>query len=205
MSQYVHGQTALNALPDDSRLHVQLSHYFYDRTLRQLRNDMISNRSGLAVVEVATPINAPPLQIGPDRRSVYVWAFRQLGQKEWWAFLDDGCPATLPGGATRRINGRNTYTWLGLPPSINMHPIRLLARLAAFDGNIDPETARALVLLLFLVAEALRFDDVLMECCRYLSAGTTTACTLLPGKFRNTVTNWASAGQSGNVLLPYLA
>lgn len=204
MSDYG-GELALMGLPDDGRLHVQLSRYFYSSTVRRVRDDLEGNRSGLAVVEAAAPINAPVLEIVLDRRSVYLIAFRRQGAREWWGFADDGCPATLPGGPMRPIRGRNTYSWLGLPDSINLTPVQLLSQLASFSGTVDRDAARCLVLLFFLVPEAIRFDSVFLECARYLSAGTQFANTLHPGQHRQTVTNWAAASAADrNVLLRYL-
>ncbi len=156
------------------------------------------------MVELACPINAPTLQIALDRRSLYLLAFRAVGQP-WWGFIEEGCPATLPGGAVRPIRGSSNYARLGLPASIHMTPVQLLTRLAAFGGNIGPAQAEALVLLLFLVPESLRFDNVLMECCRYFSIGTQYAHTIHPAAFHSTVTAWAGAGSGDpNVLLPHL-
>lgn len=57
------------------------------------------------------------------------------------------------------------------------------------------------MLLLFLVAEALRFDDVLMECVRFFSMGN---YTIHPAQFASTVRGWKAAlPADGNVLLRY--
>ena len=198
------GELALMALPDDWRLHVQLSRYFYGSTLKRVRDDLAANRTGIAVVEVATPINAPVLEVALDRRSVYLLGFRARGAREWWGFVADGCPPALPGGAVRAIRGRSTYPWLGLPERINITPVRLLSGLAGFGGTVDSESARRLVLLLFLLPEALRFDNVLMECSRYLSIGTSFAHVLHPARYRATVTNWSGATRGDpNVLLAH--
>jgi hypothetical protein len=86
-----------------------------------------------------------------------------------------------------------------------MTPVQLLSGLAGFAGTVDTEVARRLVLLLFLVPEAPRFDSILLEGARYLSAGTQFANTLYPARHRPTVTNWAKAPPAdANVLLPHL-
>ena len=158
----IHGQLALNRLPDDGRLHVQAYGFFYASTLARLREDLRGNRSGLVVVEVGSPIHAPTLQLVLDRRSLYLRAFRAAGQATWWGFLAEGCPASLPGGPVRAIRGSSNYSELGLPDGIDLTAVRLLTRLASFAGTIGPDMAQALVLLLFLVPEALRFDNVLL-------------------------------------------
>jgi len=77
--------------------------------------------------------------------------------------------------------------------------------LAAYDGRPDPRFCQAIVLRLFLVAEALGFDSLLMECTRYFSVGTSAGYTIHPERFAATVQNWA-ASLPGNpdVLVPYL-
>lgn len=86
-----------------------------------------------------------------------------------------------------------------------MTPSDLLSGLAGFRGTVDTEIAQCLVLLLFLVPEALRFDSLLLEGARYLSTGTRFANTIYPARHRGTVTNWAKAITSDpNVLLPHL-
>lgn len=61
------------------------------------------------------------------------------------------------------------------------------------------------MLLLFLVAEALRFDSVLMECVAYFSQGVGTANTLHPLALAYAVRNWAKAPAGDrNVLMAYL-
>ncbi len=199
------GVIALMNLPDDQRLHVQLSMYFYASTLAKLRNDVLANRAGWAVFEIAAPINAPVVQIAMDRRSTYVHGFRRAGATEWWAFQEPGRPLpALPGGA-RPMGLTGSYTELGLPAAINLRPERLLSLLAYYPGRPDPEFCQGIVLLLFLVAEALRFDSVLMECVRYFGLGTSSAYTIHPAEFRAVVNNWAAAAPgSRDVLVPYL-
>jgi hypothetical protein len=91
MSDYG-AERALMALPADGRLHVQLSRYFYALTLKRVRSDLEGNRSGLALVEVATPLDAPVVEIALDRRSLSLFALRRRGAREWWGFVRDGCP-----------------------------------------------------------------------------------------------------------------
>ncbi len=197
------GHLALMALPDDQRLHVQLSPYFYASTLAKLRRDIHSNRAGFAIVEVAAPINAPMIQVAMDRRSTYVLGFRAAGGRSWWAFNEPEKPLpALPGAQVRPMGLSGSYTELGLPPSINMRPENLLDKIASYAGTPNPTFCQAIVLLLFLVAEALRFDSLLMECVRYFSIG---SYTIHPAQFASTVRNWKkSLPADDNVLLHYL-
>src|SRR4051812_33296780 len=123
----VSGNVALLALPDDQRLHVQLSAYFYASTLVRLRREISGSRTGLAVFEVAAPINSPLIQVAMDRRSTYVLGFRNATGSNWWAFQEAGKPLpVLPGAPARPIGLSGSYTELGLPTSINMRPEEVL-------------------------------------------------------------------------------
>ena len=196
------GAIAVLCLPDDQRLHVQLSPYFYASTLAKLRRDILADRSGWAVVELATPVTSPVIEVALDRRTAYVLGFRLAGRAQWWAFQDRDKPLPrLPGGPCRWSGLSGSYAELGLPASINMRPDKLLNLLAAYDGRPDPQFCRAVVLLLFLVAEALRFDSVLMECVAYFSQGAGTANTLHPGALGSVVKNWAKAPAGDRNLL----
>jgi hypothetical protein len=207
MEASMSGNLALLALPEDQRLHVQLSMYFYASTLAKLRRDIDGNRTGLALVEVAAPINAPKISVAIDRRSTYVLAFRTLTGRNWWAFKEPDKPLpVLPGAPVRTIGLTGSYTELGLPPSINMRPEELLNQLASYGGSPDPRFCQAVVLLLFLMAEAVRFDDVWMECVRFFAVGAGSGYTIHPAKFETAVRNWKVALPSDrNVLLRYLA
>jgi Ribosome inactivating protein len=206
MSGQVSGNIALLMLPDDGRLHIQLSRYFYASTLAKLRRAVEANRSGVIVFELAAPINAPVIHVAMDRRSSYVHGFRTTTARHWWAFKPkDGPLPSLPGLPSQSIGLTGNYSELGLPASINMRPEALLSRLAAFTGGRDPEFCRAIVLLLFLVAEAMRFESLLFECQRYFSGGTSDAYTIHPAAHRDTVKNWEDALPGDpNVLLPHL-
>ena len=200
------GSIAALCLPDDHRLHVQLSPYFYASTLATLRREVIADRAGIAVTELAVPITGPVIQVALDRTSVYVLGFRRVGDARWWAFHEKGrAPSPLPGGPCRPMGLTGSYSELGLPPSVNMPPGKLLDLLAAYAGTPDPQFCRGIVLLLFLVAEALRFDDVLMECAGYFSAGGRLA-TIRPAAFAPVVKNWARLSAAGdrNVLVRHL-
>jgi hypothetical protein len=200
------GNLAVLALPDDQRLHVQLSTYFYASTLAKLRRDLETNRAGIAQFEIAAPINAPLVHVAMDRRSTYVLGFRPASGRNWWAFREAERPLpTLPGAPVQPMGLSGSYTELGLPASINMRPEELLNKLASYNGVPDPRFCQAIVLLLFLVAEALRFDSLLMECTRYFSSGTRTAYTIHPDQFAPVVRNWKAALPADrNVLLRYL-
>ena len=196
------GNLALLALPDDQRLHVQLSPYFYVSTLAKLRNDIGGHRTGIVVFELTAPINAPLIHVAMDRCSAYVLGFRPAAGSHWWAFRETGKPLpTLPGAASRPMQLSGSYTELGLPSSINMRPEHVLAQLAGFRGSPDPRFCQAIVLLLFLVAEALRFDSVLLECVRYFSM---SYGTIHPSQFARTVRDWnITPASDPDVLLPY--
>ena len=225
------GNIALLNLPDDQRLHVQLSTYFYVQTLARLRRDILSKRSGIVTFEVAAPINAPLIHVAMDRRSTYVLGFRPQRTTSWWVFQEEGKPVpVLPGGPSRSMGLTGSYTELGLPLSagpipdstdpdninddlwnmsqsrmINMRPERLLATLDAYQGSPDQTFSQAILLLIFLVAEALRFDNVLRECTRYFTSIPRYANSIRPGFFASTVQNWKKTPPGHpNLLVPYL-
>jgi hypothetical protein len=233
--EYPSGILALLNLPNDRRLHIQLSTYFYASTLAKLRDDVLGHRSGIVTFEVTAPISAPLIHVAMDRRSTYVLGFRPDHANFWWAFQESGKPLpVLPGGTSRSMGLTGSYTELGLPyggsgirdsfahpdPAnianddlsnagqakwINMRPERLLDLLAGFDGRPDPEFCRAVLLLLFFVAESLRFDNVLRECSRYFTSIPRYHNSIRPGLFADTVRNWAkSMPGDRNVLVPYL-
>ncbi len=197
------GHLALLALPEDQRLHLQLSTYFYASTLAKLRHDIDGNRTGLAMIEVGAPINAPLVQVAMDRRSTWVLGFRAASGGNWWAFQEEGKPLpALPGAPVRPMGLTGSYTELVLPSSINMRPEEVLNKLASYEGAPAPRFCQAIVLLLFLVAEALRFDSVLLECARYFSVG---AYTIHPARFGETVHAWKAAlPADANVLLRHV-
>ncbi|MES2713222.1 MAG: ribosome-inactivating family protein [Pseudomonadota bacterium] len=206
MSGQVSGNIAVLMLPDDGRLHIQLSRYFYASTLAKIRREVEGNRSGIIVFEVAAPINAPVIHIAMDRRSGYLLGFRTTEARHWWAFKEEDKPVpTLPGLPSQPMGLTGSYTELDLPPSINMRPEALLSRLASFSGRGDVDFYRAIVLLLFLVAEAMRFESLLFECQRYFGAESKDAYTIHPATHEGTVTNWKkSLPGDPNVLLHHI-
>jgi hypothetical protein len=199
------GNIALLHLPDNRRPHIQLTTYFYASTLAKVRRDIIGNRAGVAVIEVGMPISVPLIEVAMDRRSTYVQGFRVAGAPHWWAFQEKDKPLpALPGGPSRTMSLSGSYTELGLPPAINMRPDKMLTLLTGYNGKLNQDFCRGIVLLLFLVAEALRFDSLLMECARYFSFGGTLN-TIHPAAHAATVQNWAkSLPGDPNVLVPYL-
>lgn len=205
MSGQVSGNIAVLMLPDDFRLHIQLSRYFYASTIAKLRAHVAGNRNGIAVVEVAAPINAPLIHVAMDRETTYILGFRTTQAQHWWAFKEKDKPLpTLPGLPSRSMGLTGSYTELGLPPSINMRPEQLLARLAGFSGAPDPDFCQGIVLLLFLVAEAMRFESLLFEGQRYFGHGTPDFATIHPAAHAATVQNWKkSLPGDPNVLLRY--
>ncbi len=68
--------------------------------------------------------------------------------------------------------------------------------LAAHNGRPDPQSCHAIGLLLFLAAEALRFDSVLMECVAYFSQDAGAANTLHPSA-PGSVVKKGSEGSAG--------
>ncbi len=205
MSGQVSGNIAVLMLPDDARLHIQLSRYFYASTIAKLRRHVAGNRSGIAVIEVAAPINAPVIHVAMDRQTTYILGFRTTQAPHWWAFKEKDKPLpTLPGLPSRSMGLTGSYTELGLPSSINMPAEELLSRLAGFSGAPDPNFCRGMVLLLFLVAEAMRFESLLFEGQRYFGYGTSDFATIHPAAHKDTVQDWKKSLPSDpNVLLRY--
>ena len=205
MSGQVSGNIAVLMLPDDFRLHIQLSRYFYASTLAKLRRHVGGNRSGIVDFEIAAPINAPVIHVAMDRQTTYILGFRTTQARHWWAFKEEDKPLpTLPGLPSRSMGLNGSYTQLGLPTSINMRPEQLLSRLAGFTGTPDGDFCRAIVLLLFLVAEAMRFESLLFEGQRYFGVKSPDFATIHPAAHAGTVRDWKTSLPSDpNVLLRY--
>jgi hypothetical protein len=76
--RFASGSIALLHQPGDLRSFVQLSRYLYPFC----SND----RSGVEVVEVWAPIDAPRIAVALDRRTLYLFGLRALPGGEWWCF-----------------------------------------------------------------------------------------------------------------------
>jgi hypothetical protein len=150
---------------------IQLGPY-YGRNITQVRRAIGKDRSsGVATLYITAPVTAPVIEVAIDRRSLYVLGFRRLGQPKWWAFEADGnLPRLDP--ADRIQSGPASYSNLELVSDtyVVLQPWQLLNQLATFDGRMgDAVKKRKLLLLVFLVAEALRFDCVKSAGTKYAS------------------------------------
>lgn len=154
---------------------IQLGPY-YGRNITDSRRALATRRTAETVtVYVTAPVISPILEVAISGRSLYVLGFRQQGVREWWEFEPDSGPPVL--SPSRRIaGGPASYANLGLAAGteVVIQPWMLLRELAQFDGRMgDAAKKRKLLLLIFLVSEALRFDSVKAACYAYVShAGT---------------------------------
>lgn len=200
------GTTARLALPDWQGAHIQLSIFFYPFTLRRVRDAIEGSRSGIAVLEVAAPINAPTLEIALDRRDLYMHGWRGRGTQVWNRFVPKtGRASALPGGRHSDLPSDGSYPDLGMRGvgrTREITPVKLLADLAACRGTVPgPDGWVQVLLLVLLTSEALRFDSVMLEGMKWLQSGRYDVPAIA-----DVVTNWASATAAGsrNVLLPHL-
>ncbi|MEJ0018565.1 MAG: ribosome-inactivating family protein [Acetobacteraceae bacterium] len=150
---------------------IQLGPY-YNRNITDARRYMAAHRErGVVTVYLAAPITSPVIEIAIDGRSLYVLGLRRQGEQRWWEFEPDGDQPHLS-PAARIARGPATYSNLGLTAGTDvvMQPWLLLQELGNFDGLMgDDAKKRRLLLLIFLVSEALRFDSVKAACYAYLS------------------------------------
>lgn len=200
------GTTARLALPDWQGAHIQLSIFFYPFTLRRVRDAIEGSRSGIAVLEVAAPINAPTLEIALDRHDMYLHGWRERGTQVWNRFVPKkGRAPGLPGGRHSDLPSDGSYPDLGMRGvgrTREITPVKLLADLAACRGTVPgPDGWVQVLLLVLLTSEALRFDSVMLEGMKWLQSGRYDVPAIA-----DVVTNWASATAAGsrNVLLPHL-
>lgn len=132
-------------------------------------------REGVVTVYVTAPITAPIREVAIDGRTLYVLGFRRQGERSWWEFEPDGAQPRLD--PFRRIaGGPATYFNLVLTAGteVVLPPWLLLTELAGFNGLMgDAAKKRKLLLLIFLVSEALRFDSVKAACYAYISNAAT--------------------------------
>jgi len=154
---------------------IQLGSY-YNRNITEARRYLAAHRArGVVSVFMVAPITSPVLEIAIDGRSLYVLGFRRQGEQRWWEFEPDGDQPRLSPFA-RIARGPATYSNLGLTAGteVVMQPWLLLQELGNFDGLMGDETKkRKLLLLIFLVSEALRFDSVKAACYAYVSNAAT--------------------------------
>jgi hypothetical protein len=201
----VPGALALLDAPDDFRCWVQLGD-LYSWSIKEQRRRLESTRTGIEVFEVSAPINSPKLHVAIDRRSLYVLGWKADTSAEWWAFEEKGQLPKLPGGSVKRINGKFDYEFLGLAElaSYNIQPTKLITALCSFDGKLgDREKKANVIMLLFLLSEALRFDSVFVACVGYLTQNWSMQFT---AEIKAQVKDWAHSSEQGktNVLLKHL-
>jgi hypothetical protein len=154
---------------------IQLGPY-YGRNITDARRYMATRRAhGAVTVYLAAPITSPILEVAIDGHSLYVLGLRRQGLPRWWEFEPDGDQPRL-GPAARIASGPATYSNLGLTAGteVVVQPWALLRELATFNGLMgDDAKKRKLLLLIFLVSEALRFESVKAACHAYVSNAVT--------------------------------
>ncbi len=153
---------------------------YYNRNIGQVRDAVRQSRAAelsTMTIYVTAPITAPVLEIAVEPHAVWVLGFRALNAAEWWEFPRTGDLPPVP-GPSRTITGPPaSYELLGLNrfaeknPGLHIiEPWRLLQELASFNGRVDTdEKRRNIILLIFLVSEAVRFDSMQGFCYRYVS------------------------------------
>lgn len=153
---------------------------YYNRNIGQVRNAVRATRAAgqaTMTIYVTAPITAPMIEVAVEPHAVWVLGFRALNAAEWWEFPRTGDLPPVPGRARPIIGPPASYELLGLNrfatknPGVHViEPWRLLQALATFNGRVDSdETRKNLILLIFLVSEAVRFDSMQGFCYRYVS------------------------------------
>lgn len=154
---------------------IQLGPY-YGRNITDARRYMATRRTrGTVTVYVAAPITSPILEVAIDGRSLYVLGLRPQGLQRWWEFEPESDQPRLEPAALI-AGGPATYSNLGLTAGteVVMEPWGLLREFATFNGLMgDAAKKRKLLLLIFLVSEALRFESVKAACYAYVSHAVT--------------------------------
>lgn len=152
--------------------YIQLGPY-YNHNITLTRRIVARQRGrGAVTIYVGAPISAPILEVAIDGHSLYLLGFRRQGDACWWEFESEGnLPALSPSRPI--VGGPASYQNLGLTADteVVMQPWRLLTELSGFDGRIGntAKERKLLLLLIFLVAEALRFDSVKAACYEYIT------------------------------------
>ena len=196
---------ALLDAPSDFRCWVQLSD-LYSWSINEQRRRLSTNRSGIEVFEVSAPITGPKLHVAIDRRSLYLLGWKTIQAGQWWAFEESGRLPNLPGDSVQRINGGLDYKFLGLRnlDSYNISPNKLMTDLAVFDGKLGDWQKKAnVIMLIFLLSEAFRFDSVVLACVSWLTENWTMKFT---PEIKAKVKDWAHSTGRGDrdVLLEHL-
>ena len=153
---------------------------YYNRTIGQTRDAVRRSReAGLTTMKIylTAPIVAPIIEVAVTPGRVWVLGFKVLNAPTWWEFKRTGDLPPVPGPASPVQGPAASYELLGLgefakatPPVHVIEPWRLLQALATFNGKIGTNAKRKnIVLLLFLVSEAVRFDSMQGLCYRYVS------------------------------------
>ncbi|CAA9214833.1 MAG: hypothetical protein AVDCRST_MAG08-345 [uncultured Acetobacteraceae bacterium] len=200
--RFASGNIALLHQPGDLRSFIQLSRYLYPFCIKELRRRLENDRSGVEVVEVWAPVDAPRIAVALDRRTLYLFGLRALPGGEWWCFEGYPRPTDPPGAKVRLMSGDGNYASFGWPERISTTPIKLLTDLSVFNGRYnDPQRARHLLALSLLISEAIRFDSLLDEGMRFCASD-----VLSPARHRDTVTNWAkrTVNRDRDVALPHI-
>jgi hypothetical protein len=205
---------------------IQLGPY-YNRNISDARRYLAAHRGrGAVSVFMQAPITSSLLEFAIDGHSLRLLGFRRSGDPRWWEFEPDDAKLPRLTPSRRIAGGAATYTNLGLAAGTDvvLRPWLLLQELANFDGRLGDETRkRKLLLLIFLVSEALRFDSVKAACYAYITNAATYFAA--PDHFyRNpadmdghrfvftpdlvrTVRSWRTQTEAGrgDVILPWLA
>lgn len=153
---------------------IQLGPY-YNRNVRMTREAVLAKRNAGArtmVVYLTAPITAPVIEVAIDTASLYVLGLRKLNAPVWWAFEPDGKLPPVPGPSRPiALGGPASYDNLGLHAGAKhtIAPWKLLNDLSVFDGgSLDPVGRKNLLLVVFLISEAMRFGAVQALCYRYV-------------------------------------
>ena len=128
--RFASGNIALLHQPGDLRSFIQLSRYLYPFCIKELRRRLENDRSGVEVVEVWAPVDAPRIAVALDRRTLYLFGLRALPGGEWWCFEGYPRPTDPPGAKVRLMSGDGNYASFGWPERISTTPIKLLTDLS---------------------------------------------------------------------------
>lgn len=150
---------------------------YYRQSTRQARREVMRHRgeqSRTISCVVSSGIGnfaLPFLEIAMDPRSLYVIGFRAWGAPFWWEFEPEGRLPSVPGDARRILGGSSNYNNLGLTllSGHTIEPWRFVAEIRDFDGKLSTPNKPNMILLCFLVAEALRFDSIQDLCFNWIN------------------------------------
>lgn len=148
---------------------------YYNRCIGQVRQDVERCRArgqATMIIGVTAPITAPMLEVMVETHALYVIGFRALSATDWWEFDPEETPPLVPAPKRRIVGPPPNYTDLGLDRFSNhrIAPWKLLEEFVRFDGKVDLDHKRKnVILLIFLVSEALRFDSMQGLCYRYVA------------------------------------